>query len=155
VRQVASRAARSDLLFHALNAAHRLVLRVSGGRVGWRASGMLVVELTTTGRRTGEPRTVLLTSPVQEDGTIVLVASRWGDDQHPNWFLNLQAHPEVQVVAGGQPPVTMRARVATADERADLWPRAVAVHPGYDGYQAKTTREIPLVLLEPLPEAPA
>jgi deazaflavin-dependent oxidoreductase (nitroreductase family) len=139
-----------DLAFKALNAAHHLVVKASRGRFGWRASGMLVVELTTTGRRSGQRRTVLLTSPLQDGDTIVLVASRWGDEHHPAWFLNLCAHPEVQVVVGGRPPVAMRARVATPAEREQLWPRAVAVHDGYRSYQEKTQREIPVVLLEPI-----
>jgi deazaflavin-dependent oxidoreductase (nitroreductase family) len=132
-----------------MNAIHRGVLKVSGGRLGWRAGRMPVVELTTTGRKTGQPRTVMLTSPVQEGNTIVIVASRGGDDQHPAWFLNLRDHPEVEVSTGREPKRTMRARVATADERAALWPRVTATYKGYANYQTKTDREIPLVLLEP------
>jgi deazaflavin-dependent oxidoreductase (nitroreductase family) len=130
----------SDFQFKTMNAIHRAVLKVSGGPV---------VELTTTGRKTGQPRTVMLTSPVQEGSTIVVVASRGGDDHHPAWFLNLRDRPEVQVSTGGQPKRTMQARVATADERAALWPRVTAANKGYSNYQTKTDREIPLVLLQP------
>ncbi len=139
----------SDFQLKTMNAIHRGVLKISGGRLGWRAARMPVVELTTTGRKTGQPRTVMLTSPVQEGSTIVIVASRGGDDHHPAWFLNLRDHPEVYVSTGGQPKRTMVARVATAEERASLWPRVTAAYKGYANYQTKTDREIPLVLLQP------
>jgi deazaflavin-dependent oxidoreductase (nitroreductase family) len=122
---------------------------VSGGKAGWTTASMPVVELTTIGRKSGEPRTVLLTSPVQEDGTIVVVASRGGDDQNPAWLHNLRANPQVQVVFKGQPEASMTARVADEAERARLWPKVIAVGKQYAGYQQKTEREIPLVLLEP------
>lgn len=139
----------SDLMLKTLNAMHRGVMRATGGRAGWQAAGMPVVELTTTGRRTGQPRTVMLTSPVQEGDVYVLVASRGGDDHHPAWFLNLRAHPDVEVATGGGGRRPARARVADPDERARLWPRVTARYKGYASYQARTDREIPLVLIEP------
>jgi deazaflavin-dependent oxidoreductase (nitroreductase family) len=108
---------------------------------------MPVVELTTTGRKSGQQRTVLLTSPVQEGGTIVLVASRGGDDHHPAWYLNLCAHPRVTVSVKGGPTEVMIARTASADERARWWPDVVKAYRGYASYQKKTSREIPLVVL--------
>ena len=111
---------------------------------------MPVLELTTIGRRSGLPRTVMLTSPIQEGDAIVIVASRGGDDQHPAWFLNLREHPAVEVAYAGQPRRPMQARVATVSERTALWPRVIASHEGYAGYQTRTDREIPLVLLEPV-----
>ena len=139
----------TDLQLKAMNTIHRGLLKLSLGRIGWRAGGMPVVELTTTGRKSGEPRTVMLTSPVQEGDTIVIVASRGGDDHHPAWFLNLRDHPDVEVAFAGKPKQSMRARVATPEDRARLWPRVTATYKGYAGYQTKTDREIPLVLLEP------
>jgi deazaflavin-dependent oxidoreductase (nitroreductase family) len=139
----------SDLMLKTSNAIHRGLLKLSGGRLGWDLGNMPVVELTTTGRKSGQPRTVMLTSPVQEGETIVVVASRGGDDQHPAWFLNLRDKPEVEVALKGRPKQPMRARVATPDERARLWPQVTAQYKGYAGYQTKTTREIPLVLIEP------
>jgi deazaflavin-dependent oxidoreductase (nitroreductase family) len=133
-----------------MNGLHRAVLKVSFGHLGWSGMSMPVLELTTIGRKTGQPRPVMLTSPVQEGSTIVIVASRGGDDHHPAWFLNLREHPEVDVVFKGEPKRKMRARVATADERARLWPRVIADHDNYAGYQKRTEREIPLVLLEPV-----
>jgi deazaflavin-dependent oxidoreductase (nitroreductase family) len=138
-----------DLSFKAMNAIHRAVLKVSGGRWGWKASNMPVLELTTTGRKSGQPRSVMLTSPLQEGSTIVVVASRGGDAQHPAWFLNLRDNPDVEVAMQGQPGRRMKARVASPEERERLWPRVTADHKNYAGYQTKTEREIPLVLLEP------
>jgi deazaflavin-dependent oxidoreductase (nitroreductase family) len=125
------------------------VLKVSGGRLGWDAQNMPVLELTTTGRKSGRPHSIMLTSPVQEGNTIVVVASRGGDDHHPAWFLNLQANPQVEVAMKGGSRRRMRARVATPEERARLWPLVIADHKNYAGYQTRTQREIPLVLLEP------
>ncbi len=139
----------SDALFKAMNGAHRVLLKLSFGKLGWRGYGMPVLELTTIGRKSGQRRTVMLTSPLQEGDTIVVVASRGGDDQQPAWLLNLRQHPEVEVVLQGQSSQTMTAREATAAERDRLWPRVVADHRNYADYQTKTERQIPLVLLEP------
>jgi deazaflavin-dependent oxidoreductase (nitroreductase family) len=140
----------SDLTLKTSNAIHRGLLKLSGGRLGWNLGNMPVVELTTMGRKSGQPRTVMLTSPVQEGATIVVVASRGGDDQHPAWFLNLRDKPEVEVSLKGKPKQRMHARVATPEERARLWPQVTSKYKGYAGYQTKTTREIPLVLIEPI-----
>jgi len=140
----------SDLALKAMNRVHRIVLGATGGRVGWRASGMPVIELTTIGRRSGQPRLTMLTSPYQEDSTIVIVASRGGDDHHPAWYLNLQDHPEVTVSVGGKPAQQMRAETADAEDRARLWALITADHRNYAGYQRKTNREIPVVLLHPV-----
>jgi deazaflavin-dependent oxidoreductase (nitroreductase family) len=109
---------------------------------------MPVVELTTTGRKTGRSHAVMLTSPLQEGTTYVVVASRGGDDKPPAWLLNLQAQPDVEVAVHGRSKQRVRAHVATADERSRLWPQVVANQPRYAGYQKKTAREIPLVLLD-------
>jgi len=137
----------SDFAVKTMNAVHRGLLKISGGRIGWRASSMPVLELTTTGRKSGRPHSVLLTSPIQEGTTLVVVASRGGDDRHPAWFLNLRDDPRVTVAYQGRPARSMRARAATAEERARLWP-LVARRKHYAGYQTKTERQIPLVLLE-------
>jgi len=140
----------SDVQFKAMNAIHRILLKVSGGRAGWTAQDMPVLELTTTGRKSGQPRSVMLTSPLQEGPVLVVVASRGGDDHAPAWFLNLQANPDVEVSLKGAPARSMHARVASPAERQRLWPLVTADHKNYAGYQTRTTREIPLVLLEPL-----
>jgi deazaflavin-dependent oxidoreductase (nitroreductase family) len=141
----------SDLVFKATNLIHRGVQKISGGRLGWEGSGMPVLELTTIGRKSGQPRSVMLTSPWQEAATIVVVASRGGADHHPAWFLNLQDNPDVEVKWKGETKRPMVARVANPEERARIWPLLTANHKNYAGYQTKTEREIPLVLLEPKP----
>ncbi|MGW4065028.1 nitroreductase/quinone reductase family protein [Amycolatopsis sp. NPDC004747] len=138
----------SDFALKTMNAVHRGLIKLSGGRVGWQVA-MPVLELTTVGRKSGQPRTVLLTSPHQDGDTWVVVASRGGDDTHPAWFLNLRDHPDVEVSLKGGPKQPMRARIADADERARLWPKITAEFKNYAQYQTKTEREIPLVFLEP------
>jgi len=78
----------------------------------------------------------------------VLVASNGGDDRHTNWYLNLRDDPNVEITMDGRTR-PMHARVASADEKAELWPRVVAAHRGYAQYQTRTNRDIPLVILEP------
>ncbi|GLI29125.1 hypothetical protein ARHIZOSPH14_33670 [Agromyces rhizosphaerae] len=141
-----------DGLLRAMNGLHRAAIRLSGGRLGWRIGRMPTVELHTVGRRTGRPRACLLTAPVHEDDRVVLVASRGGSDRHPAWYLNLVAHPDVELTtrAGTR---RYRARTASPDEKAALWPTVAAAYPGYEHYRKRTTRDIPLVICEPV--APA
>lgn len=139
----------SDVALKGMNLVHRAIMAVSFGKLGWNAGGMPVVELTTIGRKSGQPRTVMLTSPVQEGDAYVLVASKGGEDEHPAWYLNLRDHPEVQVSVGGGDRRTMVARTAEGDERARLWASLTAVQPRYAGYQRKTDRQIPVVVVEP------
>lgn len=140
-----------DLVLKGMNAAHRLLLRATGGRIGHDAAGMPVLELTTVGRRSGEPRSVLLTAPLVEGDTLVVVASRGGDDHHPAWFLNLRDHPDVQVSVRGGPREPRRAEIVGPDERPALWERVASRYRNYAGYQRRTEREIPLVRLVPVP----
>jgi len=137
-----------DIVFRGATGAHRFVFRASRGRLLGRAGGMPVVLLTTTGRRTGKKRSTMLTSPVSDDGRVVLVASYGGDARHPAWFLNLRAHPDVTVTMAGAER-RMRARVAPEAEKAALWPSIVAAYDGYGAYQRRTDRDIPVVVLEP------
>ncbi len=131
---------------------HRSVLRLSGGRVGSSAMGMPAVELHTIGRVSGQPRSTMLTSPVHSEARVVLVASKGGDDRHPDWYRNLVANPDVEVTMRGTTRA-MRARTASAEEKAELWPTIVATYKGYAGYQSRTRRDIPLVICEPRPPA--
>ncbi len=140
----------SDALLKAVNVFHRGVTKLSGGRMGWRGYGMPVVELTTIGRKTGQARTVMLTAPIVDGDTLVVVGSRGGDDTTPAWVHNVRSNPEVRVVTK-EGERAMRARVVDPAERAELWERVIRDHPHYAGYQRKTQREIPLVLLEPGP----
>jgi deazaflavin-dependent oxidoreductase (nitroreductase family) len=139
----------SDFVLKAMNTTHRVLLKVSGNRFGASFGGMPSLELTTIGRKSGQRRAVMLTSPLQEGDVYVVVASRGGEDFHPAWYLNLRDHPEVEVRVVGQPKRTMHARTASAEERARMWPKIADKYRNYAGYQKKTEREIPLVLLEP------
>src|SRR5664279_865846 len=130
-----------------MNGVHRTALKVSGGRLGWTAAKVPVLELTTVGRKSGRRHAVMLTSPIRDGDAIVVVASRGGDDQSPAWYLNLVANPEVDVAVQGKPPVPMLATVATSEQRARLWPLITKDHQNYADYQKRTDREIPLVLL--------
>jgi deazaflavin-dependent oxidoreductase (nitroreductase family) len=139
----------SDRTLKTMNALHRGLVKLSGGRLGWNAAAMPVLELTTTGRKSGQSRSVMLTSPHQEGDAFVVVASRGGDDTHPAWFLNLRDNPDVEVSVKGAARQPMRARIADGDERGRLWPKITADYKNYANYQTKTEREIPLVFLEP------
>lgn len=140
-----------------LTRAHAWVYLLTGGRFGGRLLGMQQVLLTTRGRRSGLPRTTPLSAfPLGAGssagsppaGALVLVASDGGRPQHPQWYRNLLADPDV-VVQLGRTPVRMRARVASDGEREELWPRVVAAYRGYADYQGRTERRIPLVICEP------
>ena len=140
----------TDFQFKAANALHKALVTLSLGKLGWRGANMPVLELTTTGRKSGRPHSVMLTSPLQEGSTLVVVASRGGEDNDPAWLLNLRDNCEVDVRMQGAPKRRMKAHVADDDERARLWPKVTADHKNYADYQTKTSRQIPLVLLEPL-----
>ncbi|MFT4199919.1 nitroreductase/quinone reductase family protein [Gordonia sp. (in: high G+C Gram-positive bacteria)] len=131
-----------------LETGHRTLLTVTGGRFPKSVMGMLPVELHTVGRKSGKPYANLLSSPIQEDGTIIVVASKGGHSDHPDWYKNALATPDVSVTVDGETK-PFHARTATADERATLWPRVVKVYRGYAGYQRNTDRQIPLLILEP------
>ena len=142
--------ARKDLLSKTINAVHKTLIAVSGGRLGAKMKSLPVVKLTTTGRKSGQPRTVMLTAPVHGDGRYVLVASKGGDDRDPDWYRNLVAEPNITLEPiGGKGPVALIARTATADEKAELWPAIAGAAEGYAAYTEKTDRDIPIVICEP------
>ncbi|WP_328358486.1 nitroreductase family deazaflavin-dependent oxidoreductase [Mycobacterium sp. NBC_00419] len=126
---------------------HRLVLALTGGRFPRTVMGMLPVELHTVGRKSGKPYANLLTSPIYDDKRIVVVASKGGHQDHPDWYKNAIANPDVNVTVNNT-TTPMRARTATPEERAELWPKVVKTYKGYAGYQLNTPREIPLLILE-------
>lgn len=127
---------------------HATAYRLSGGLVGHRFPGAPPsLLLDHVGAKSGAKRTSVLTYiPDGED--FVIVASKGGHPQHPAWFHNLRANPDVTIQVGSsRKPV--HARVATAEERTRLWPKVVKTWGGYADYQRRTDREIPLVILEP------
>lgn len=117
------------------------------GRLGHRQGRWRVLLLTTTGRRTGEPRTHALLY-LADGGRLLVVASNNGADRAPAWYLNLQAHPEV-VVRRGRRSDAFTAGTATGAERPELWERLTAHHPPYLEHQARTRRPLPVVILTP------
>jgi deazaflavin-dependent oxidoreductase (nitroreductase family) len=120
----------------------------SDGRNGheWRP-GVYTLLLTTRGRRSGQLRRTALIYGRDGDRYLV-VGSVGGAARHPAWYLNLVAHPEVEVQVGAD-RFAARARTATAEEKSRLWPLMTAIWPQYDDYQHKTRRDIPVVILEP------
>lgn len=145
---VMSLADRSWPFLRHLMGLHTHAYRLSGGVIGHRFPGsppMLLLE--HVGAKSGAKRTSPLVY-VEDGDDVVLVASKGGHPKNPAWYHNLRAHPETTVQIGReQRPV--RARVAGPRERERLWPKAVATYSGYRGYQERTAREIPLVILEP------
>jgi deazaflavin-dependent oxidoreductase (nitroreductase family) len=139
----------SDIAFKVMNAVHHGLLRLTGNRVGATIGGLPTLELTTIGRRSGKPHSVMLSVPQREGAAYVVVGSRGGDDKHPAWVLNLRDNPAVEVRVIGGPKLPMRARIATPDERARIWPVIAGRYRNYASYERRTQREIPLVLLEP------
>lgn len=126
---------------------HATVYRLTGGLVGHRLPGapaMLLLE--HVGAKSGTRRTTPLVY-VPDGDDVVIVASKGGHPRHPGWYHNLRAHPDTTVQIGSEHRA-VRARVATPEERERLWPLAVRTYGGYAGYQRRTTREIPLVVLE-------
>jgi deazaflavin-dependent oxidoreductase (nitroreductase family) len=122
--------------------------RETGGEYGhdWK-EGTSTLLLTTTGRRSGEPRTTPLIYQQHGDAYAV-VASKGGSNRPPAWYRNLEANPAVQVQVKGD-RFAARARTATPDEKPELWAKMTSVWPDYDDYQRRTEREIPVVVLEP------
>ncbi len=130
-----------------LSRIHAVLYRLTAGVVGRRLVDNDILLLTTTGRHSGEPHTVPLL--YLEDGDRYVVFASWGGrDRHPEWYLNLLAHPQgVVQVRGRRRPVTTT--TAGAGERKRLWARAESAYSGYAAYQARTERKIPVVILHP------
>jgi len=135
------------LAIRALSKAHLAAYRVSRGRVLGSVAGMPVLLLTTTGRRSGEARTTPLTF-FRDGADLVVIASNGGADRPPDWSLNLQETPRA-VVEIGTDPLVVTARAASEQERERLWAEVTAIYAGYDRYQERTARRIPVVLLTP------
>lgn len=122
--------------------------RVSKGRFGNRfPGGAPICLLATKGRKSGVTRTTPLLFLADGDN-VVVVASQGGMPKHPEWYLNLVADPNVSVQIRDEDRA-MTARTADASEKQELWPRLTAMYKGYDTYQARTTRDIPVVICTP------
>jgi deazaflavin-dependent oxidoreductase (nitroreductase family) len=128
--------------------AHVLVYRATRGLVGHRfRGGPPMLLLDHVGAKSAVKRTTPLVY-IRDGDDVVIVGSKGGHPRHPAWFHNLRANPDTSVQIGSKRQA-VRARVADPQERARLWPKVVEVYAGYDTYQQRTAREIPLVILEP------
>lgn len=138
---------------------HLRLYRATGGRIGHRLGPQRTLLLTSTGRRSGQPRTQPITYftlarlGFPADDRLLLVASNWGNDHPPAWYLNLLAHPRAHVQRGAD-AFDVIAQPVSAAERARLWPALVARNQQYGQYQASAAREIPVVALRPAARAP-
>jgi len=135
-----------NLGFRILGGVHRRIYRLTGGKVGGRLGKLPVLLLTTTGRKTGRPRTQPLVYTQVGDGYAV-IASKGGAAQHPLWYLNLREDPSAAVTVGRETR-KVRARDAEGGERERLWRTLADLYPGYERYAQKTSRRIPVVVLE-------
>ncbi|MDQ6834926.1 MAG: nitroreductase family deazaflavin-dependent oxidoreductase [Actinomycetota bacterium] len=139
---------RSWPVLRRLMGVHTSVYRLTRGAIGHRFPGSpSMLLLDHEGAKSGARRTSPLLY-VKDGSDVVIVASKGGFDRHPAWYHNLRAHPDTTVQIGSERR-EVRARVATPAERERLWPKAVDAYGGYEGYQQRTQREIPLVVLEP------
>jgi F420H(2)-dependent quinone reductase len=139
---------RSWPILRQLMGVHAVIYRVTNGHVGHRFPGtppMLLLD--HVGAKSGIKRTSPLVY-IEDGSDVVLIASKGGNPRNPAWFHNLCANPETTVQIGSERRA-VRARVATPEERRRLWPKAVEAYSGYDGYQKRTDRQIPIVILEP------
>jgi F420H(2)-dependent quinone reductase len=121
--------------------------RLSGGRIGGKVGRAPVLLLTTTGRKSGQPRTAPIVY-LADGANVVLINTNAGNAKIPAWSLNLQANPEAEVEIGRKRR-PIRARVAEGSERADLWRKHVEQFEGFDNYKQKLDREPAVWVLEP------
>jgi F420H(2)-dependent quinone reductase len=130
---------------------HRALYRLSGGRFLWTPAnkrGWGALRLTTTGRTSGQDRSVIV-GYLDDGADVVTIAMNGWDEGHPAWWLNLQAHPDAVVRLTGRRPRPVRAREALGEERDRLWQRWAAINPDLDAYAGRRSTETPVVVLEP------
>ncbi len=137
-----------NLLFKGILGIFTTLYRLSNGKVMGRMAGLNILLLTTTGRKSGEPRTTPL-GYFEQDGDYVIIASNGGADSHPKWFLNLKSNPDVNIEIKDK-KISAKAREADASTRTELWSKLIGLSPQYGQYATSTKREIPMVLLHPV-----
>jgi deazaflavin-dependent oxidoreductase (nitroreductase family) len=137
-----------NVVMKIMSALTTLAYRATGGKIGGKfLRGAPVILVTTTGCKSGKPRTAPLI--YLEDGNdLVIVASKGGMSHHPAWYRNLEANPDVEVEIGSERR-KMRARRVSDEEKAAFWSRLTQIYRDYDDYQARTDRNIPVVVLSP------
>ena len=137
-----------------LNYLSVILYHLTGGRAyrGSPDSPAGFLKLTTTGRKSGQPRTVHLLY-IRDGSAYVVTASNGGKQRPPGWFFNVSSHPQVSMHVHGT-QVSAVAEVAEPDKRRELWARLLSIAPMYAGYEKQTTRDIPMVILRPVNEQP-
>jgi len=123
------------------------IYRLTGGRVGGKLGKAPILLLTTTGRKSGQPRTAPVLYLADED-RFVVINTNAGNDKTPAWSLNLRANPEAEVEIGRK-RIPVRSRLAEGEERADLWRRHMQQYEGWDFYESQLDREVGVFVLEP------
>jgi F420H(2)-dependent quinone reductase len=124
--------------------------RTTGGRIGGKMGRVEVLLLTTTGRRSGKQRTVPLIY-IRDGSTYVITASAGGAERHPGWFFNLRSHPQASIQLK-EKQIRVTAEIAGPEKKPELWARLVEVASNFAGYQKRTGRDIPMVILHPVAE---
>lgn len=140
----------STALQNFITTIHTFFYRNTNGAIGGSMVNCPVLLLTTTGRKTNKKRTVPLLYLADGD-RVVLVASNGGATKHPTWWLNLQANPEAEIQVR-KLKQRVWAKQSSIEEKERLWPLLTAMYPGYKSYQERTNREIPVVILHPVPD---
>jgi deazaflavin-dependent oxidoreductase (nitroreductase family) len=155
LQKIPSTAAGAWLFSRTLHRIDPLLLRLSNGSVSIPQvlAGLPTVQLSTVGAKTGKVRTVPVLGLPDGDAWVVF-ATNWGGEKHPAWYYNLQANPEVEVAYEGRTG-TYTARDADEDEREEYWERAKQLYVGFEAYQRRTDRQIPIVVLTPADEGTA
>ena len=134
-------------VMHVITRAHVWLYRTSQGRLGKTFAGAPCCLVLITGRKSGKIREIpLIYIPDGDD--VILIGSQGGMDKHPTWYWNLKANPNVEIIVDGSTR-KMVARLADDAGKAERWPKAVAVYPDFDQYQARTDRDIPLFICSP------
>ena len=123
---------------------------VSGGRIGGKMGKVPVLLLTTTGRKSGKQRTLPLVY-IMDDSAYVITASAGGADKHPGWFFNIRSNPQATIQVKDK-RIKVTAEVAGSEKKSELWAQLVEVAPNFAGYEKRTSRDIPMVILHPVEE---
>lgn len=150
--RIAMSAVGAQLSARVMHRLDKLVLRLSNGRstAASLLTGLPILAFTTTGAKSGQPRTMPLVAIPFGDNQLIIIASNWGQQKHPAWYYNILAHPEVLVTQDGRSQPYL-AHVTEGAEREACWQTAVQIYPGYTAYERRTTRQIPVILLTPQP----
>jgi len=136
-----------NTIFKLFTATHLFIYRLSGGRISGVVQGLHVLILTTTGRKSGKPRTTPL-GYFKHEGGYVITGSNSGSNQNPAWYYNLKSDPSAAIqIKNRHTPV--HAEEVTGDSRHQLWKELIRISPAYADYQKRTSRKIPMVILRP------